>query len=111
VRVSTAADGTQGDGASSGACLSADGHRVAFVSAATNLVPDDTNGVADVFVKDLRTGAIERVSTAADGTQPDGPATGGAALSGHRVAYASDATNLVPGDTNGLTDVFARRLH
>ncbi|AZP20619.1 hypothetical protein EJC51_33850 [Streptomyces aquilus] len=111
VRVSTAADGTQGDGASSGAYLSGDGRRVAFVSAATNLVPDDTNGVADVFVKDLRTGATERVSTAADGTQPDGPATGGAALSGPRIAYASDATNLVPDDTNGVTDVFARRLH
>jgi len=111
VRVSTAADGTQGDGASSGAYLSADGRRVVFVSAATNLVPDDTNGVADVFVKDLRTGAIERVSTAADGTQADGPATGGTALGGHRVAYTSDATNLVPGDTNGVTDVFARRLH
>ncbi|WP_405730875.1 hypothetical protein OG885_14125 [Streptomyces sp. NBC_00028] len=111
VRVSVAADGTQGDGASSGAYLSADGRRVAFVSAATNLVPGDTNGVADVFVKDLRTGAIQRVTTAADGTQPDGPATGGTALSGHRVAYASDATNLVPDDTNGVTDVFARRLH
>ncbi|MFI9834853.1 TolB family protein [Streptomyces sp. NPDC051913] len=111
VRVSVAADGTQGDGASSGAYLSADGRRVAFVSAATNLVPGDTNGVADVFVKDLRTGAIQRVATAADGTQPDGPATGGTALSGHRVAYASDASNLVPDDTNGVTDVFARRLH
>ncbi|OPG04036.1 hypothetical protein B1R27_26580 [Streptomyces sp. GKU 895] len=111
VRVSTAADGTQGDGASSGAYLSADGRRVVFVSAATNLVPDDTNGVADVFVKDLRTGAIERVSAATDGTQADGPATGGTALGGHRVAYTSDATNLVPGDTNGVTDVFARRLH
>ncbi|PWI15361.1 hypothetical protein DI272_15200 [Streptomyces sp. Act143] len=111
VRVSTAADGTQGDGASSGACVSGDGRRVAFVSAATNLVPDDTNGVADVFVKDLRTGAIERVATAADGTQADGPATGGTALSGRRVAYSSEATNLVPDDTNGVADVFARRLH
>lgn len=111
VRVSTAADGTQGDGASSAASLSGDGRRVVFVSAATNLVPGDTNGVADVFLKDLRTGAIQRVSTAADGTGPDGPATGGTSLSDRRVAYSSQATNLVPDDTNGVVDIFVRRLH
>ncbi|MFF7886637.1 hypothetical protein ACH40F_35750 [Streptomyces sp. NPDC020794] len=50
VRVSTTADGAQADGVSSAASLSGDGRRVAFVSAATNLVPGDTNGLADVFI-------------------------------------------------------------
>jgi hypothetical protein len=57
VRVRTAADGTLADEASRGASLSADGRHVAAVSSADNLVPGDANGVADVFVKDLRTGA------------------------------------------------------
>jgi Tol biopolymer transport system component len=106
VRVSTAADGTQANGVSSAASLSGDGRRVAFVSAATNLVPGDTNGLADVFVKDLRTGAVERVSVAADGTEADRPAVGFTSLSDHRIAFSSAATNLVRGDTNDTTDVF-----
>ncbi|MFK0024665.1 TolB family protein [Streptomyces sp. NPDC090798] len=106
VRVSTAADGTQADGVSSAASLSGDGRRVAFVSAATNLVSGDTNGVADVFVKDLRTGAVERVSVAADGTESDRPAVGSTSLSDHRIAFSSAATNLVRGDTNDSVDVF-----
>jgi Tol biopolymer transport system component len=108
-RVSTAADGTQADGPSQGVRLSADGRRVAFVSGAANLVPGDTNGVADVFIKDLETGVVERVSVAADGTEANG-ATSTASLSRDgRVAFAATATNLVPGDTNGVADVFLRR--
>jgi Tol biopolymer transport system component len=106
VRVSTAADGTQADGVSSAASLSGDGRRVAFVSAATNLVRGDTNGLADVFVKDLRTGTVERVSVAADGTEADRPAVGSTSLSDHRIAFSSAATNLVRGDTNDTVDVF-----
>ncbi|MFJ8028764.1 TolB family protein [Streptomyces sp. NPDC096311] len=111
VRVSTAADGTQADGVSAAASLSGDGRRVAFVSAATNLVPGDTNGLADVFVKDLRTGAVERVSVAADGTEADRPAVGSTSLSDHRIAFSSAATNLVRGDTNDTVDVFVGRDH
>ena len=44
--------------------LSADGSKVAFVSAATNLVSGDTNDWADVFVKDLNTGVITRATNA-----------------------------------------------
>ncbi|MFD5077174.1 hypothetical protein [Streptomyces sp. NPDC058371] len=93
---------------------SADGHSRTVdqrpgTSAATNLVPGDTNGVADVFVKDLATGAVERVSMAADGTEANG-ATSTASLSRDgRVAFAAPATNLVPGDTNDVADVFLRR--
>lgn len=61
-RVSEASDGTEADGASEYASISADGRLVAFQSGADNLVPGDTNGDDDVFVKNLDTGAVERIS-------------------------------------------------
>lgn len=113
-RVSVASDGTQGNG-SSGAwelpsiALSADGRFVAFVSHASNLVPGDTNGVADVFVRDRLTSATTRVSVASDGSQGnDSVESYGLALSadGRFVAFVSRASNLAPGDTNGVADIF-----
>lgn len=82
--------------------LSADGRFVAFVSSASNLVPGDTNGVDDVFVTDMRTGRVERVSGG------NGPAYGSPAMSadGRYVAFRSEASTLVEGDTNGVADVF-----
>src|SRR5438445_496038 len=107
VRVSVASDGTEGNDVSLGSALSADGRFVAFDSAATDLVAGDTNGVSDVFVHDRQTGTTERVSVASDGTQGN-DASFYSALSadGRFVAFDSDATNLVAGDTNGTTDVF-----
>src|SRR5438132_49617 len=107
VRVSVASDGTEGNAASAGAALSADGRFVAFHSAGTNLVAGDTNATTDVFVHDRQTGITERVSVASDGTQGN-KASSYPALSadGRFVAFDSDATNLVAGDTNGATDVF-----
>ena len=49
--------------------ISADGQLVTFHSESKGLVPNDTNGVADVFMKDLRTGAVQRVSTSSTGQQ------------------------------------------
>jgi Tol biopolymer transport system component len=82
--------------------LSADGRFVAFVSSATNLVAGDTNGVDDVFVTDMRTGHVSRVSGG------NGPAFGSPAISadGRYVAFRSEASTLVEGDTNGVADVF-----
>src|SRR5207248_11085316 len=89
--------------------LSAAGRFVAFVSAATNLVTGDTNGAADVFVRDRQTGTTERVSVASGGTQSNAASVGSAlSAAGRFVAFQSDATNLVVGDTNGATDVFVR---
>ena len=112
VRVSLTADGGQAVGGSSYApTISADGRHVVFGSDATNLVPGDTNGVADVFRRDLRAGTTVRVSLAADGGQPDDASYGGVLTrDGRSVAFASAATNLVPGDTNGVTDAFLHRL-
>jgi hypothetical protein len=110
-RVSVAADGTQANGASRGAVISGDGTVVAFVSDATNLVAGDTNGVADIFIKNLTSGAITRVSVATDGTAANGASSIAAINSdGTVIAFQSDATNLVSGDTNGVADVFVRNV-
>ena len=91
--------------------LSADGRFVAFQSNAVNLVPGDTNGTTDVFVWDRLTGATERVSVSSNGAQGDReeiilqPAI---SPDGRFVAFTSNATTLVEGDTNGLGDVFVR---
>jgi Tol biopolymer transport system component len=109
--VSAATDGTPGNAASYGSpSVSSDGRYVAFRSDASNLVPGDTNKVADVFVKDVRTGAVERASTAADGTQGDKLVVHGTAISadGRYVVFPSSATHLVPGDTNASVDVFVK---
>lgn len=66
-KASVAPDGTDGDAASGGQSLSANGRYVAFVSGADNLVAGDTNGTADAFVRDLRTGTTRLASTTKDG--------------------------------------------
>src|SRR5690554_6282023 len=71
-RVSDAFDGTQGNAHSGHPAISADGRYVAFDSRATNLVPDDTNNAADVFVHDRLTGETTRVSVLSGGAQSDG---------------------------------------
>ncbi|MEU2515047.1 TolB family protein [Streptomyces syringium] len=111
-RVSLAHDGTQADGHIYDPVMSADGRRVFFVSGATDLVPGDTNGgAADVFVRDLRTGAVERLNVAADGSQDNGVAGGVAVdLLGRTAVFESSGDNLVPGDTNKATDIFLRRV-
>jgi Tol biopolymer transport system component len=93
---------------SSGAVLSGDGRVVAFTSVASDLVAGDTNQVGDVFVRDLVTGTTTRVSVGPGGVQGDGDSFFEPRLSadGRFVAFTSFATNLVTGDTNGVSDVF-----
>jgi Tol biopolymer transport system component len=100
-RVSTTGTGGEANGVSYYASISSDGRYVAFVSEASNLVSGDTNGVADLFVKDVSTGAVLRV--AAGNAPPINPQI---SANGLYVAFASDATNLVAGDTNGVRDIF-----
>ena len=95
--------------------MTPDGRFVVFASAASNLVPGDTNGVGDVFVRDRLTGVTELVSIGPRGVQGDGDSnflgiSTAPAISddGRYVAFKSDASNLVRGDRNGLTDVFVR---
>jgi trimeric autotransporter adhesin len=122
VRVSVASDGTQGNAGMLGdfvagsdlPSISADGRFIAFESASTNLVANDTNFSEDVFIHDTCAGVSSgctpstvRVSVASDGTQGDGgsyaPAISG---DGHFVVFTSSATNLVAGDANGFDDDF-----
>lgn len=106
-RVSVSGTGAEGDAGSFAPSISGDGRYVAFDSDCSNLVPGDTNGVADVFVYDTQSGAIERVSVASDSTEADSDSYLPAISSdGRYVAFQSDATNLVPSDTNGATDIF-----
>jgi Tol biopolymer transport system component len=110
-RVSTDAAGAQGNGGSYNAQFSADGRYVVFESGASNLVAGDSNGMRDVFVKDLQSGAIQRVSTDAAGVQGNGAATSAQfSADGRYVVFESDASNLVAGDSNGTIDIFVKDL-
>ena len=74
---------------------------------ASNLVAGDTNGAEDVFVHDRQTGQTTRVSVASDGAQGNGDSTyARLSADGRYVVFQSSASNLVPGDTNGVDDVF-----
>lgn len=89
--------------------ISGNGRYVVFVSTDPNLVPGDTNGVQDVFVRDLVQGTISRVSVNSAGGEANGASDSPSiSVDGRRVAFHSEATNLVPGDTNGALDVFLR---
>lgn len=107
-RVSVASDGTQGNESSAqGATMSGDGRYVAFQSLATNVVPNDTNGGHDVFVRDMLTSVTTRISVDANGVEGNGISTDPAiSADGRYIAFASRATNFVPNDTNGAKDIF-----
>jgi Tol biopolymer transport system component len=110
-RVSLSGTGAQGDEESFGTSITPDGRAVAFTSRASNLVPGDTHGQTDAFVRDLRTGATVRVSVSSDGV-PGNSESAFPRLSadGRHVVFQSWATNLVAGDTGDAEDVFVRDL-
>ena len=106
-RISVSTNGTQANGASWAPAMSGDSRYIAFTSDASNLVPDDTNGKADIFVHDRVTGETVRVSVASDGTQANGSSTSPSTnLNGRYITFWSDASNLVPGDNNNQPDIF-----
>ena len=109
VQVNVDSGGVPSNGSTNDFAISGDGRYVAFESSGTDLVPGDTNGSDDVFVRDLVSGTTERVSLTTSGVQADS-ASGAPSISedGRFVAFESHATNLVAGDTNGLQDVFVR---
>jgi len=126
--VSETADGKPGNADGTANAISADGRFVAFITAADNLVAGDTNGTNDVFVLDRVTHHLERASVASDGAQAQDPSSqtegdlpqnaqdiaqtgtgdrrADLSADGRMVAFNSSAPNLVPGDTNGDSDVF-----
>lgn len=110
-RVSVSSSGMQAVTGSSSPTIDANGTRIAFSSADAGLVSGDTNGVEDVFVHDLSTGATRRVSVASDGAQADGPSTyPDISDEGNDVAFVSSATNLGGTDTLGGRNVYLHAL-
>jgi Tol biopolymer transport system component len=108
-RVSKSTAGVQGNDSSSNPSLSGDGRYVAFDSSADNLVAGDSNGARDVFLRDRETARTMVISKSLAGSPGNGysssPSVSG---DGRYVAFASEATNLVAGDTNGVRDIFVR---
>jgi Tol biopolymer transport system component len=108
-RVSKSSAGIEGDGSSANPAISTDGRYVVFDSGSNNLVSGDTNGAQDIFVRDRQTGTTTLISKTSAGVQADGGSTDPSISSdGRYVAFESYATNLVAGDTNGMTDIFVR---
>ena len=106
-RASLSSSGAEGNGFSYQPSVAANGRYVAFVSDAANLVPGDTNGVGDVFVRDLVLGAPTRVSVGPGGVQANGYSRGPAlSADGRFVVFESTATNLDPADATGILDIF-----
>ncbi len=108
-RVRRVSVGARGESADRSEASSVDAHGlvVGFRSYASNLVPDDRNGSADVFVYDRGTGRTERVNVSSSGVEADGATFRGMVSgNGRFVGFRSRANNLVPDDTNDALDVF-----
>ncbi len=104
-RVSVSSSGEEGSGTNPS--ISADGRFVMFESGATNLVTGDINDSVDVFVHDRQAGTTSRVSISSSGEEGNDRSEDSAmSANGRYVVFDSEATNLVPGDTNGFDDVF-----
>ncbi|MCI0586754.1 MAG: hypothetical protein L0323_07950 [Planctomycetes bacterium] len=110
-RVSVDSAGAESNGGGVQPSISKNGRTVAFQSESTDLVPGDTNGASDIFVRDAKSGTTTRVSVDAAGVEADS-VSDSPSISGNArfVAFRSLASNLVPGDTNAVFDIFVRRL-
>jgi Tol biopolymer transport system component len=107
--VSVEPGGTQTNGYSTAPMISADGRYVAFQSIASTLIHNDTNHVHDIFVRDLWTNTTERVSVDSAGGEGNSYSElPSISADGRFVAFRSDASNLVGGDTNARRDIFVR---
>lgn len=108
-RVSVGPGGAQANGFSSRPAISADGRFVAFSSYASNLVAGDTSTFEDIFVHDRRSGVTTRASLTSTGASPTGNCQDPSISDdGRYVVFRSDASNLVPNDTNATWDTFLR---
>lgn len=119
-RLSNTPSGAAGNTESFNPSFSPDGHSVGFISLASNLVKGDANNFEDIFVTELSTSKVTRVSVNTAGKSPNGrswteDSTGKSyhpmfSANGSKIAFPSAATNLVTGDTNGKLDVFVVTL-
>ena len=128
--LSRAFDGGLPNGVSRNAAVSHDqriAREIAYESDATNIVPGDTNGLTDVFVvhragpwgsngTPWNIGGTDLVSHGLGGQPANGRSyrpviDGDSHHAPSCVAFVSDASNLVPGDTNGKPDAFVYYLN
>ncbi len=110
-RVSQNTDGTQSNGASSNPQLSSDGRYIVFESAGSNLIANDTNGAVDIFLYDRVLDTLERVNLTIGNTQSAGSSyRPHISDDANRVVFESDAIDLVGAfnDTNASRDIFIR---
>ncbi len=108
-RVSVDSAGNEANGVSDGPAISGDGRYVSFSSLADNLVAGDTNGAEDVFVYDRDTGTTTRDSVDTGGGEANGSSFAPSlSADGRYLAFASDASDLVASDSNGVTDILVR---
>jgi Tol biopolymer transport system component len=109
--VSVSSSGVRGDGFSTEPSISADARYIGFASDSTNLVTGDTNTKRDVFLRDLKLHKTKRLSVSSSGAQGNGTSEfsdPSVSAHGEFVVFASEASNLVPGDTNATRDDFIR---
>jgi len=110
-RISRNNSGVQANGASFDVSISSDGRYVAFTSLATNLINNDNNDASDVFIYDTQTQTIELATKDSSGNQANKKSYSPSISSdGSYLAFVSDATNLVSGDTNTFADVFVKDM-
>ena len=106
-RMSIDSFGAEANGWSQLPTLTPDGQIVVFTSNASNLITGDSNGTRDVFVHDRSTGTTERISVGSSGAAANGVSDEASiSADGQIVAFYSEASNLVAGDTNGKPDIF-----
>lgn len=109
--VSVGVGGISANGVSASPALSWDGRLVSFGSLASNLVANDLNQAGDVFVIDMEFKTTRRASVGSQLSESNGLSLfGSISYDGSRVAFQSDASNLVDNDSNGVTDIFVRSL-
>jgi hypothetical protein len=110
-RVSLSSSGQQADRLSYAGPFSTDGRFTAFASEATNLVPNDTNGFRDAFLRDRLLGTTQRISVSSAGVEGNSAVNeAGISANGRWACFSSFASNLVAGDNNASGDVFVRDL-
>ncbi len=110
-RASRSSEGTQVDGHAYAHDISDDGRYIIFQSNVAGFVPGDTNGQADLFMRDLQSNTTTRVVMGVGGVQTNGGSySADLSPNGRYLVFNSVATNLVAVDGNGVRDVFMRDL-
>lgn len=91
--------------------ISVDGRYIAFNSSRGNMVAGDTNLRSDIFVRDMQTNTMRRVSVGPNGIQSNGDSFyTNMSDDGRYITFHSSASNLVAGDTNGRIDIFVHDI-